>query len=347
MTIGEDFSLQNNNSSSSLGIDLGDYRVHKPYDKYFKNVMSIAGEGFMELIGYPIKIKQFHNTEKVNEIFGELHIDNLIESDEPKMYINEFQTGPISDKDLRRFGSYQVLVFKETGLETIVTIISLDAKEDSNELYGFGEYFDENMTVNANDLKSLKIEYGFTPHVKSLTRLNLSVYLNIMDKIIENNKNPDQYDLAILLTIPFMTDDLDKRKELIFKTDEMASKLNIGDKNLMIEIKNYQKLLAQEVLDMEQLEKFNRSRKMLSKEDLHKMDMYDKLVIKLNEIKRNALEEAREEVKEEVMEEAKILGEVKVVEKLLEDGFKVEDVLKYTSLNKSKVMAIANSILLK
>ena len=47
------------------------------------------------------------------------------------------------------------------------------------------------------------------------------------------------------------------------------------------------------------------------------------------------------------MEEAIILGEVKVVEKLLEDGFKVEDVLKYTSLNKSKVIAIANSILLK
>ena len=70
-----------------------DYRIHKPYDKYFKNVMSIAGEGFMKLIGYPIKIKQFHNTEKVNEISGELHIDNLIESYEPKMYINEFQTG--------------------------------------------------------------------------------------------------------------------------------------------------------------------------------------------------------------------------------------------------------------
>ncbi len=31
-------------------IDDGDYRVHKPYDKYFKNMMSIAGEGFMKLI---------------------------------------------------------------------------------------------------------------------------------------------------------------------------------------------------------------------------------------------------------------------------------------------------------
>ncbi len=72
-----------------------------------------------------------------------------------------------------RFGSYRTLVCKQTGLETIVIIIGWDAKEDSDELYGFGEYFNENSMAN----DSLKIEYGFTPHVKSLTRMDLSLYL--------------------------------------------------------------------------------------------------------------------------------------------------------------------------
>ena len=313
-------------------------KVHKPYDKYFKNVMSIAGEGFMKLIGYPIKIKQFHNTEMINEISGEMHIDNLIESFEPKMYINEFQSGPISKKDLRRFGSYQVLVFKETGLETIVNIISLSANENSDKLYGFGEYFDKDLSDGKIDLNSLKIEYGFTPHVKSLTSLNLSLYLNIMDKIVENKKEPDEYDLAILFTIPFMTDDLEKRKELIFKTDNIVSKLNIGDKNLLINIRYTQRLLAQHVLDEEELEKFKSGSNMISDEDMYKMDLYEKQIIQ-----RRKIREIKEEVKEEVKEEM----EENLVKNLLEDGFQVEDVLRYTSLSKSRVMALATNMILK
>ena len=302
--------------------DDGDYRVHKPYDKYFKNVMSIAGEGFMKLIGHPIKIKQVHNSEKINEISGELHIDNLIESVESKMYINEFQTGPINEKDLRRFGSYQVLVFKETGLETIVNIISLEAKEDSDVLYGFGEFFDSDQSIG----KSLKIEYGFTPHVKSLTGLDLSVNLNIIEKIIEINKNPDEYDLAILFTIPFMAEDKQKRKELIFKTAELALKLNIDDKNLFIDIGNNQILLAQTVLDTDEFLEYMDMVKMLDEDDVYKIAMY------IKQAKENlAFKE----------------GEEKVVKKLLEDGFAVEDVLKYTSLTKSQIAALANSVILK
>ena len=141
------------------------------------------------------------------------------------MYITEFQKGSISFKDLRRFGSYQALVFKETGLETIVIVISLDAKEDSDELFGFGEYFNK----DSGKGNSLKIEYGFTPHVKSLTSMNLSLYLNIIEKIVRNNEKPDEYALAILFSIPFMTDDVEEKKKLILKTADLASKLNIED----------------------------------------------------------------------------------------------------------------------
>ena len=55
-----------------------DYKVHKPYDKYFKRIIDISGEGLLELIGFPIKIKHIHDSEKINEISGELHIDKLI-----------------------------------------------------------------------------------------------------------------------------------------------------------------------------------------------------------------------------------------------------------------------------
>lgn len=322
----EDFSLQNADSSSGFEIDDRDYRIHKPYDKYFKNMMSIAGEGFMKLIGYPIRIKQFHDTEKINEIGGELHIDNLIESDEPKMYINEFHTGPIRKKDLRRFGSYQTLGFKETGLETIVNVISLDAKEDSDELFGFGKFFDEDST----DENSLKIEYGVTPHVKSLTGLDLSLYLNIMDKIIENNKKPDQYDLAILFTIPFMADDEEKKRELIFETVRIALKLNIDDKNLFIAIGENLIILALTVLSIEEFLEYMDVMKMLDEDDVFKIGMY--------------IKQAKEKL---AFKEGEEIGEEKVVKKLLEDGFKIEDVLKYTNLNKSQVTSLANSIIIK
>ena len=165
-------------------------------------------------------------------------------------------------------------------METIVNIISLDAKEDSDELYGFGEYFANDLKSDRNDLNPLKIEYGFTPHVKSLTNLNLSLYLNIMEKIIVNKKTPDEYDLAILFVIPFMTDEDEKRKELIFKTNGMVSKLNITDKNLLIDIYNNQQLLAQKVLDKEEFLNFKMVSEMLSDEDLYKLDMYTKEAIK-------------------------------------------------------------------
>lgn len=326
MTFSEDFSLKNIDVPSSFDIDDGDYRVHKPYDKYFKNMMSIAGEGFMKLIGYPVKIKQFHDSEKINEIAGELHIDKLFESDEPKMYIMEFQSGYISDKDLMRFGSYQTLVYKETGLETIVIIIGLDAKEDSDELYGFGEYFNKNSKAK----ESLKIEYGFTPHVKSLTGMNLSLYLSIIEKIIENNEKPNQDALAILLTIPFMTEDKEKKKELIYTTLGMALKLNINDKNLFIEIRNNQFLLAQAVLDTDEFLNYMKVVKMLDEEDVYKLAMYEK------QAKENLALKKGEEI-----------GEEKVVKKLLEDGFEVEDILKYTTLSKSHIIALVNNMVLK
>lgn len=321
-----DSSLQNTNMSSSFRIDGGDYRVHKPYDKYFKNMMSIAGEGFMKLIGYPVRIKQFHDSEKINEIAGELHIDKLFESDEPKMYIIEFQSGHISNKDLMRFGSYQTLVYKQTALETIVIIISLDAKEDSDELYGFGEYFNENS--RAED--SLKIEYGFTPHVKSLTSMDLSLYLSIMEKIIENNEKPNQDALAILLTIPFMAEDKEKKKELIYTTLKMALKLNISDKNLFIEIRNNQFLLAQAVLETDEFLDYMRVVKMLDEEDVYKLAMYEK--------------QAKENL---ALKKGEKKGEEKVVRKLLEDGFKVDDILKYTTLSKSHIMALVHNMVLK
>lgn len=196
----------------------------------------------------------------------------------------------------------------------------------------------------------------------------------MMDKIIENNKMPDEYDLAILLTIPFMTDDLEKRKELIFKTYEIASKLNIIDKNILVELKSNQRLLAQHVLDIDELDKFKRGDEMLSEEDLRKLDLYEKEAIKevarrkfiakirgevreemrgevreevRGEVREEMRGEVREEVKEEVMHEGKVLGEEEVVTKLLKDGFEVEDVLKYTNLNKAHVITLSNSIFLK
>ena len=306
--------------------DTGDYKVHKPYDKYFKNVMSIVGEGFMELIDYPIKIKCFHDSEKINEISGELHIDKLLESHSSKMYIVEFQMGLIRDKDLRRFGSYQALVYKETGLETIVIIIGLDAKEDSDELFGFGEFFDK----DSDDENPLKIEYGFTPHVKSLTSLDLSLNLNIMDKIIENNEKPTEYELAILFAIPFMTDSLEKRKELIFKTAKMALELNVSDKNLLIEIGKNQIMLAQAVLSVDEFLRFMEVIRMSDEDFAYKIGMY--------------IKQAKEE---KAWKEGEELGEEKVVKRLLEGGFKVDEVLKYTDLSKSQILALSNSIVLK
>ena len=302
MTFDKDFLQQSNSSSSSYKIENNDFRVHKPYDKYFKNLMSIAGEGFMKLMGFPIKIKQFHNAEKINEIS----------------------------------------VFKETGLETIVIVISLDAKEHSDELFGFGEYFNK----DSGKGNSLKIEYGFTPHVKSLTSMNLSLYLNIIEKIVRNNEKPDEYALAILFSIPFMTDDVEEKKKLILKTADLASKLNIEDIGLFIAVVNNQRLLAQTVLDKDEFKQFMRFCKMFDELDLYKLDMYEKQV--LEEL---AWKEGREiGIKEGRVEgrvEGEKKGEKKGVEKtacnMLEKGFSLDEASLATGLSSDYITKLCNS----
>ncbi len=131
-----------------------------------------------------------------------------------------------------------------------------------------------------------------------------------MDKIIENNEKPNQDALAILFTIPFMTEDKEKKKELIYTTVKMALKLNISDKNLFIEIRNNQFLLAQAVLDTEEFLNYMKVVKMLDEEDVYKLAMYEK--------------QAKETL---ALKKGEKKGEENVVRKLLEDGFEVVDVL--------------------
>ena len=331
MLYNKEFSQLNKGGLSSFELDKNDYKIHKPFDKYFKNVMSIAGEGFMKLIGFPIRIKHFHDSEKINEISGELHIDKLLESFEPKMYIVEFQTDYLRDADFKRFGSYQTLVFKETGLETIVIVVSLTAKEDSDKLWGFGDFFKKGLK-NEDSLKkdsnSLKIEYGFTPHIKSLTSMDLLLYLNIMDEIVVNKKKPDEYALAILFSIPFMTADEKEKKKLIFKTAEIALKLNMDD-NLLTDIKCNLLLLAQTVLDVNEYIKFCDVIKMLDEEDMYKLEMYERQARD-----KVAWEEGREEGREEGVN--KLITAVKMVKK----GVSLEEASKATGLRVNQISTL-------
>ena len=50
---------------------------------------------------------------------------------------------------------------------------------------------------------------------------------------------------------------------------------------------------------------------------------------------------------EKAWKEGKEEGEEKVVKRLLEGGFKVDEVLKYTDLSKSKVIALSNGMVFK
>ena len=159
-----------------------------------------------------------------------------------------------------------------------------------------------------------------------------------MDKIIENNEKPTEYELAILFAIPFMTDSLEKRKELIFKTAKMALELNVSDKNLLIEIGKNQIMLAQAVLSVDEFLRFMEVIRMSDEDFAYKIGMY---------IKQAKEEKAWKEGKEEGKEEGEELGEEKVVKRLLEGGFKVDEVLKYTDLSKSQILALSNSIVLK
>ena len=100
----------------------------------------------------------------------------------------------------------------------------------------------------------------------------------------------------------------------------------LGKANLFIDIGNNQILLAQTVLDTDEFLEYMDMVKMLDEDDVYKIAMY------IKQAKENlAFKE----------------GEEKVVKKLLEDGFAVEDVLKYTSLTKSQIAALANSVILK
>ena len=251
-----------------------DYRIHKPFDKFFKNLMVLAGEGLMAIIGYPIEIKHFHDSEKVNEILGELHIDKLLESLEEIMFIVEFQTNPITNDDKRRFGSYQALVHKETKKEVIVIIISMTAKEDSHESYGYGD------------------EYMYTPHIISLTKLDTYLYLNNIKDIALNKKRPSTKDIAALLLIPLMEEDREKSKKLIFETSKIANSLSGLDESTLKSIKINQSILAQAMLDEDEISEYVRIGKMDDEEFFENFGKY---------IEQIEIKKARDESKSEII----------------------------------------------
>ena len=143
-----------------------------------------------------------------------------------------------------------------------------------------------------------------------------------MDKIIEINKKPDQYDLAILFTIPFMTDDEEKQKELIFKTVKMALKLNIDDKNLWIDIGNNQILLAQTVLCAEEFLNYMEMVKMLDKDDVYNIAMY--------------IKQAKEEL-------AWKEGRGSIISNILSNGLSLEETSRLTGLSVEEVSELSKS----
>ena len=316
-------------------INEDDYKVHKPYDEFFKNIVEIAGDGLLELIGVPVKIKHIHESENVNELFKEMHIDKLIEGEDGRMYILEFQSSVIRKKDRLRFASYQSLVQKETGKETIVIVISMVAKEDSDDFFGYGELFEKDLTeeelneivfkkgksIKLN-LNRLKIENGFTPHVKSLTSMDFSLNLNIMDEIVENKGNPKQVDVARLFLIPLMTDDGELRKKLIFKTAELTTRLDYIDEDLFREIVACQLLLADAVLNKEELIEYLKVFRLEADEIIRQVFMHGAVI------------KAKMAWKD---------GRRSIISKILSNGFSFEETSKITGLSVEEISEIANS----
>ena len=89
-------------------------------------------------------------------------------------------------------------------------------------------------------------------------------------------------------------------------------------------------MLAQAVLSVDEFLRFMEVIRMSDEDFAYKIGMY--------------IKQAKEE---KAWKEGEELGEEKVVKRLLEGGFKVDEVLKYTDLSKSQILALSNSIILK
>ena len=321
-------------------------------EKYPKEIIENNPEVILQNKEFRLHFKQKlpneFNLKNGKRIIADMPLDTM-----ENLILNlEFQSSKIKFKQKTKFNLYQAFLHNEHSKYVFTVIFSMD--QEKHEII--------HHKINLCD--------EFTMLIISLKALNRKQTLNNSNYKITNNIRMSDKEKALFLMSPAMEKEnrVDTLKETIRLT-QLIESVDSQEKNDLLKI---QLNFADEWFTYEDWEEIRGDDMVVElsegvKKRLERMAMEDIKENLRQEVKGEVKEEVKQEVKEEVKQEVKeeVKQEVKqefrqeieedvkleveenIVRKLLVDGFKVDDVLKYTSLNKSQILALSNTLILK
>ena len=216
--------------------------THHMEDKFFKIYVHDSADLFLKELKYDCKVKKILPTEIINE-YKEHRMDYVILTDKNIIIDFEFDSGPLSDDDIRRYAHYAYLLGEEYKLDVITFIISTYYKHSFIKIFSIHQtashplFIHSLKTIDGDEVfKKIKVKY-------------------------ENNKKITEEDISKLVLIPFydskypieevlyniitLTKDLDLSKE-----QQTYLKISYGEllKHFVKDEKTYNKL--KEVIKM-------------------------------------------------------------------------------------------------
>ena len=285
------------------------FKLHKPYDKIFKTILKQNPKGSLIVFKIPAKFEGFLDSEIINYLYQELHVDIIMKTCEDGIYVIEFQSSKLTLDDITRFGNYMgSLVHKyKTDIHLYVITTAHEKTKKINKKFG---------------------EYEFTIYIISLTELD---YKKALNRLINKNKSKEKFkeeDIVLMEIIPFMTRKKKQRKKLLKTTAELTNQL-IGqiDSSKLIEIKAIQFVLACEILNDKEKE---RIAPVITMKAIEKEEIFQGYLTK--EEKQEYIEKG-EKIGEKVKEE-------EIVKNLIKLGQTPEFIAKATNMDKKQIIAL-------
>ena len=210
---GEISTLENEEIPLERIIEFKDDGINNTHDHIFKFIAENYIQAFLNVFGLGhIKFKRFLNVEIIDYTLHQSYCNIVIEDEDGRIYIIEFQsTGPgIEDKI--RFGDYQTSLHRrENGKEVIVIVITINNDTENDEQYKYGK------------------EYCYRLNKRTTTKFDTEKVIN---ELIYKTKNDSMDDEAFikLAILPYMESNIERRKLLLKIAIALKKRANLSKK---------------------------------------------------------------------------------------------------------------------
>ncbi|WP_143714307.1 hypothetical protein [Methanobrevibacter ruminantium] len=228
-----------------------------------------------------IIFKQFLNVEILDQTLNQSYCDLVIEAEDGKIYIIEFQSSGPAKKDKIRFGDYQTTLHrKKKGQKVIVIMITINDDPDNDEPYGYDK------------------EYRYRINKRSTTCFNTEKVIKELEFKAENDCFDDEAYVKLQL-LYYMESNGDERKKLLKKGVEIKNKIKNLSTDRKVGLTLIYMALAVHNFEEEELERFKEELKMnMSIEEYAVMGINHHIEERNKHLKKELEEKDKEHKKE-------------------------------------------------